>query len=471
MTATRSGPTGCDDCISSSLTYSSVKSDLMKKSWFALLKDSFNAWNEDKALRLSAALAYYSVFSIAPLIVITIGIAGLVLGEKAVTGQLNDQLKEYVGSQAASAVESMVQSASRPSSGIVATIVGFATLMLGASGVLGQLKDALNTIWEVKAKSGGGIMAFVRENVLNFGMVLVIGFLLMVSLLLSTFMAGLSKNFSTVMTLPPAVWAGIAFVFSFGVVTTLIALIFRILPDAKIWWRDVWLGAAITAVLFELGKTGLAWYLGLQSTSSAYGAAGSVVLLLLWVYYVSCILFFGAEFTQVYAQARGHFIIPEDHAERVTTSDRSEQGVLPAIATASESWSPHEQPAGPPPVLRHRLIDPLLNYLEGRGLLLSLEAKEALQRAAGLVVTAALAVIAVFAGWLLLITSLVGVLTIVLDWNWIKAAAVAGGCHVLLAGALGFWAWWRFGKTIWFGETLNELKKDRVWLRGTTSQH
>ena len=301
----------------------------MKKSWTALLKDSFTAWNEDKALRLSAALAYYSVFSIAPLLVITIGIAGLALGEKAVTGELNDQLKDYVGAQAATAVQTMVQSASKPSSGVIATVVGFLTLMVGASGVLGELKDALNTIWEVKPKAGVGILSFVREKVLNFGMVLVIGFLLMVSLLLSTFMAGLSKNFETVQALPPAVWTVVAAVLSFGVVTTLIALIFRVLPDAKVWWRDVWLGAAITAALFEIGKTGLAWYLGLQSTSSSYGAAGSVVMLLLWVYYASCILFFGAEFTQVFAQARGHTIVPSAYAKALSVTDFLNQGMEP----------------------------------------------------------------------------------------------------------------------------------------------
>lgn len=441
--------------------------------WFALLKKAFTSWSDDKALRLSAALAYYSIFSIAPLLVITMGIAGLVLGEKSASGELYDQLKSYVGPKAAEGLQSMVQSASKPSSGIVATVVGVITLLFGASGVMGELKDALNTVWEVKPKPGAAIASLIREKFLNFGMVIVIGFLLMVSLLLSAGVAALSKRLETFLALPAAVWAILAFVISLGVVVVMIALIFKLLPDAKIRWSDVWFGAAITGVLFEIGKTALGWYLGLESTSSSYGAAASVVLLLLWVYYASCIIFFGAEFTQVYAEARGHFITPDAHAEPVTPADRAEQGLSgpkPPTIPVSVSESPPPKNVSRPPLFQHRLMEPLLRYLEGRGLLLSIETKEALTQVLSLVVIALVGVIAVFAGWLLLATALVGWLTGWLGWHWVTSAAAAGGAHVLLAALLGLLAWWKFGRSTWFQQTLLELRNDRQWLRGQTKK-
>lgn len=434
--------------------------------WLSLLKKAFNSWSEDKALRLSAALAYYSIFSIAPLLVITMGIAGLVLDQKAATGELFDQLKGYVGPKAAQGLQSMVESAAKPTSGVVATIVGAVTLLFGASGVMGELKDALNTIWEVKPKPGSAFWGLIHEKFLNFGMVIVIGFLLMVSLLLSAAVATLSKRFETFLALPPAVWAVVAFLISFAVVTVMIAMIFKVLPDAKIQWRDVWFGAAITALLFEIGKTALGWYLGLESTASAYGAAGSVVLLLLWVYYASCILFFGAEFTQVYAEAKGHFITPDSDAEPVTASDRSEQGLpAPKEDRPAVIYEPSQKP-----LFRHRLIEPLLKYLEGRGLLVSVEAKEALQQAITFLIIASVMLITLFAGWLLLATALVGALTGWLGWNWVSAAAAAGGLHVVVAAALGLLGWLKFGRTTWFAETFKELKNDRLWLKGQATK-
>jgi membrane protein len=439
--------------------------------WTALLKQSFSAWSEDKALRLSAALAYYSIFSIAPLLVISLGLAGLFLDEKALTGQLHDQLRGYVGSKAADAVQSMVQSASTQSHGIVATIVGFVTLMFGASGVLGELKDALNTIWEVKPKAGGSAFGtMLHEKFLNFGMVIVIGFLLMVSLLLSAGVAALSKHFESFLALPAPVWAIIAFLLSFAVITTMIALIFKVLPDAKIHWRDVWIGSVITAFFFELGKTGLAWYLGRESTSSSYGAAGAVVLLLLWVYYASCILFFGAEFTQIFAAAHGRFIVPDAHGERITTGERAEQG-LPPVPAAVPAPAPPREATFPgaeagPPTWRHRIVQPLLKYLEGRGLLASIEAKEALQSVVAILLGGLASIIVIFAGWLLLATALVGMLTHVLKWGWIAAAATTGGLHVVLAACLCAVTWRKFSVTVWFQETIQQLREDRIWLRG-----
>ena len=315
---------------------------------FKLLKATATDWMEDNALRLSAALAYYSIFSIAPLLVIAISVAGLVLGEEAVRGQLYEQLKGYVGAQAAESVQSMVQSASKKSDGWMGAVLGFITLMLGASGVFGQLKDALNTIWEVKAKGGAGVWGFVRARLLNFGMVLVIGFLLLTSLLMTAALAALNGYFESIVGMPPFVGAVLGFILSFGVVATLFAFIFKVLPDAKIEWRNVWIGAVVTALLFELGKFGLGYYLGRESTASSFGAAGSVVLLLLWVYYASCILLFGAEFTQVYARESGHAIEPAPGAVAVTGAERAQQGLTPAKANPAQAQPQVIHVAAPP---------------------------------------------------------------------------------------------------------------------------
>lgn len=312
-----------------------------------LLKETINDWLEDNALRLSAALAYYSVFAIAPLFIIAITVAGWFWGAEAARGELGAQLKTFIGSTAAESVQAMVRSASKPSDGIVAGIVGFITLLLGASGIFAQLKDALNTIWEVRLKPGGGIKAFIRERLLSFGMVLSIGFLLLISLAATAALAGFSGYIGKVIGIPPALLGAAGFLVSVGMVTTLFAFIFKVLPDARIEWRNVWIGAALTAVLFEIGKWGLGIYLGRESTASSFGAAGSLVLLLLWVYYTSCILFLGAEFTQVYARATGHVIRPAKNAVRITRLEREQQGLGPA-----ESDQPASAP--PPPHLEHQ---------------------------------------------------------------------------------------------------------------------
>lgn len=436
---------------------------IMQNRWLEMLKRSYLGWMEDKALRLSAALAYYSIFSIAPLLVITIGVVGLVLGQEAVSGQLYGELKSYMGSQSAEAIQSMVQSASKPSQGVMATVMGFVLLILGASGVFGELKDALNTIWGVKPKEGLGIIGMVRGKFLNFGMVLVIGFLLLISLMMSTAIAGLNHRLESILALPSFVWSVLAFIISTGLVTTLFAMIFKVLPDAQIRWRHVWFGALITALLFEIGKTGLGWYLGREGTASAYGAAGSVVLLLLWVYYTSCILFFGAEFTQVVAEADDYKIEPTANATRVTPEQR---GTVPD----------RSKPTPAPPVIHrparsHSLLAPILKYLQGRGLLISIEARQALQHVISLCIWLAIAVVSIFAGWLLLATTLVGALTHWLGWSWLKAAAVAGGLHILVALVAGLLMWKRLTTARWFTHTINELKKDRAWLTTQTTKN
>jgi membrane protein len=295
-----------------------------------LLKKTFASWMDDNALRLSAALAYYSVFSIAPLLVLSLGIAGWLFGADAQFGKhLEDQLQDLIGPQASQVVQSMIKSSSHPSQSISATVVGMVTLLLGASGVFGQLKDALNTVWGVKVKSGRGWRCILRERMPSFGMVLVIGFLLLVSFLLTTLLNVFSDWVGAKLQLPAFIWASAGMLVSYGIITLLFALLFKVLPDVEIDWRHVWTGALVTALLFELGKFGLALYLGRESTASSFGAAGSVVLLLLWVYYASCILLFGAEFTKVYATEHGVVLRPAECAELVTPEARIQQGLTP----------------------------------------------------------------------------------------------------------------------------------------------
>ncbi len=435
------------------------------------MKSTFDAWSEDKALRLSAALAYYSVFSIAPLIVITIAMAGLFLDDEAATGQLFEAMKGSVGTQAAAGVQEMVESASKPKSGIIATVVGSVTLLLGASGVLGQLKDALNTIWEVEVKKGAGMVYFIRSRFLNFGMVLVIGLLLLISLLATSWLATIGERFHSIEAVPVWVWSIVTILISAGVAATLFAMLFKFLPDAKIGWKDVWLGAALTAVLFEIGKAGLGWYLGREGTADAYGSAGSVVLLILWVYYAACILLFGAEFTQVYATARGRDIQPSALAE--STADKKADSTSPvpsASSTAAVEWTPgviitrSEQRTDP--IFTHRLFDPLLRYLEGRLQLLSIEAKESLVQGGMLLIIASVCGVGLFVGWTLLAVTLIGLLTEHFGWYWVTAVGVSAGLHLAVAAGAALLLWKRSVKGAWFAQTIAELRKDRAWLKG-----
>lgn len=291
-----------------------------------LLKETFASWSEDKAPRLAAALAYYTVFSLAPLVLLCIAVAGFVLGKDAASGQIVAQIKSTVGPQTAKSIEEIIKNAARPDAGIGATIIGLVTLLLGASGVFGQLQDALNTIWGVAPKPGRSLLATLRDRFISMSMVLGIGFMLLVSLVLSAAMGAVTKFMGD--TLPGAALLApvVDLVISFVVITGLLGMMYKILPDAKIEWRDVWVGAAMTSLLFTVGKLLIGLYLGRSSVGSAYGAAGSLVVLLLWVYYSAQILLMGAEFTKVYAQKFGSRIVPEDDAIAVTAEARAEQG-------------------------------------------------------------------------------------------------------------------------------------------------
>ena len=280
----------------------------------SLLKATASEWIEDNAMRLSAALAYYSVFSLAPLLIVAISIAGAVFGEDAARGAVEEQLAGAIGSEAALAVQEMINGASKSGNNTIMAIVGVGVLLVSASGVFAQLKDAMNTVWGIKIKPGRGVIAMVKDRFLSLAMVLVIGFLLLVSLVLSATIAAATSYLTVLMPVSPVIWQLVTFFVSLGVITLLFAMIFKVLPDANVQWRDVWTGALITSALFSIGKFLLALYLGRQEAASTYGAAGALILILSWVYYSANILLFGAEFTQVYARSKGRRIIPKSSA-------------------------------------------------------------------------------------------------------------------------------------------------------------
>jgi membrane protein len=285
------------------------------KTIFKLLQESFTEWQEDKASLLAAALAYYTVFSITPLLVIAIAIAGAVFGQDAARGEILQQINGLVGKQGAEAIETALANANQPELGSIASIISVIILLIGASGVFAQLQEALNTVWNVKAKPEKGIWQFIRKRLLSFGMVLAIGFLLLVSLILSAMLSGISNLDINLLPGFDPLWEIVNFAISFGFISLLFALIYKYLPDVKIRWKDVWVGAIITALLFTIGKYLIGLYLGQGSLGSTYGAAGSLIVFLAWVFYSAQILLFGAEFTQVYARKYGRNIRPNSHAE------------------------------------------------------------------------------------------------------------------------------------------------------------
>lgn len=316
----------------------------------ALLKQTYAAWNEDKAPRLGAALAYYTVFSVAPFLIVILAIAGIVFDQTEARARIIEQISSTMGAEGASVIETMINNANHHGSGIIATIIGLATLLLGAGGLFGQLQDALNTIWGVAPRPDLGFMGMLKARFLSFTMVLGTAFLLLVSLALSAFLSALGDMAGGALPLPEWLMSLVNFVVSFGIITLLFAMIFKVLPDAQIHWRDVWIGAAVTALLFNIGKWGLGIYLAKSAPGSTYGAAGSLVLLLLWVYYAAQTLFFGAEFTQVYATRYGSRIAPSPNAVALTPEAFARQGAprTAAVQAAAEAAAQPEPPAGAP---------------------------------------------------------------------------------------------------------------------------
>ena len=274
----------------------------MGRLW-ALVKETYRQWSNDNASRLAAALAYYAAVSIAPLLVLLIALVGLVFGEDAARRELISQVTNFMGEDGAEFIKLVVENADEPAVGGIASLLSLAVLLWGSTNVFTQLQDSLNVIWNVRVNPANGIITTIRKRVLSFGMVVVIGFLLLISLVLSTVLASLASSFGNSLPGPSMLWAVVNWLISFLMTTFLFAMVYKFLPDVHVAWRDVWIGATVTALLFTVGKSLLGIYLGNQGSS--YGIAGSVVVFLLWVYYSAQILFFGAEFTQVYATRYG----------------------------------------------------------------------------------------------------------------------------------------------------------------------
>ena len=281
------------------------------------MKEAATDWSHDKAPRLGAALAYYTVFSIVPLLILFIAIIGLVFGQEAAQSTILEQISTLIGERSAVIIKEMIQKADQPATGIVSSGIAVITLLLGAAGFFGQLKDALDTVWGVEPKEGRGIWGYIQDNLLSVVTVFGTGFLLLVSLIVSAALSALGKWFDHLLPLPEAILQGLNVLLSFLIITGLFALIFKVLPDAHIAWPDVWVGAAITSALFTVGKFGIGLYLGKSNVASGFGAAGSLVIVLVWVYYSTQILLYGAEFTQVYANRLGKRIQPTAEAHVV----------------------------------------------------------------------------------------------------------------------------------------------------------
>jgi membrane protein len=287
--------------------------EILKTVW-TMLVATYGDWSEDRASRLAAALSYYTTLSLAPLLLVVISVAGLLFGREAVQGQLVGQISALTGPDSAAAIEELLANTSKPAESVLASIIGIATLIFGATGVAWQLKDALNTIWEVAPDEKGGFWQTLRSYFVSFTLVIGVGFVLLVSLVISAALAALGTFVRSLVPGSEGAWMAVNFIVSFGVMTLLFAMMFRFLPDTEVRWSDVWIGAAATAAFFELGKILVGLYLGQAGIGSAYGAAGSLVVILVWVYYAAQILFFGAEFTQVYARRFGGRMLPQKEA-------------------------------------------------------------------------------------------------------------------------------------------------------------
>jgi membrane protein len=269
-----------------------------------LIKRTYFEWSDHQAPRLGASVAFYSLLSFAPLLVLITSLIALVFGQQNAQGALINEARQLIGNKGAETVEALLKNAQKPASGVFASLVAFATLLFGASGVFAELQDALNLIWGATLQTSNGFFGLVKQRLFSFGMVLSVGFLLLGSLVLSTGLAYLGRAFGELFTIPTAVLETINFIGSFFVITMLFALMFKYVPTAKIPWRYVRVGAVGTALLFTLGKFLLGLYLGKASVGSTYGAAGSLVAVIVWIYYSAQIFFFGAEFTHVYAESQ-----------------------------------------------------------------------------------------------------------------------------------------------------------------------
>jgi membrane protein len=313
--------------------------------WIKLLKDTGIEWYEDDAPRLAASLAFYTLLSTAPLSLLCVSVVGFFFGEQAARGQIAQQIGQATGPEAAKVIQSVILNAHQSKAGWFGTLAGIVLLLIGASGVFGELQTALNAMWGVKPKPGRGIIGFLRQRFLSFTMVLGVAFMLLASLAISAALATVGHLMEKSLPGGEFVWQAFNFLFSLVVVSVLFALIFKVVPDARLRWRDVAVGATVTALLFSIGKLALGLYLGKSTVASSFGAAGSVVAFVVWVYYASQILFLGAEFTQVYAKTMGKPIRPAANAVSTRPApDGSKKATDPGSTKATDPGTPVTQP-------------------------------------------------------------------------------------------------------------------------------
>lgn len=310
-----------------------IKQKLSFKGVWKLIKDSFEGFDNDKVLKLSGSLAYFTIFSIGPMLLVIIFFADLFYGREAVEGTIYGQINGFVGSEAAAQIQQIIKNASMSGNSTVTAIVGFITLIIGATTVFAEIQDSINTIWNLKTKPEKGWLKFFLNRLLSFSVVIGLAFLLLVSLVLNGIMEAFSNRLSNVFPeLAVMVIYVINLILTFVVITLLFATIFKALPDARIKWRDVMTGAIVTALLFMLGKFAISYYIGRSNIGSTYGAAGSLIILLLWVYYSSIILYYGAEFTKAYAVHFGNRIYPNSYAVWIKHVDiEEENGTLKQV--------------------------------------------------------------------------------------------------------------------------------------------
>ncbi len=296
-----------------------------------LLKKTFSGWMDDNAMRLGAALSFYTVWSIGPLFLVIVSVAGLVFGRDAAQGKVVDAMSGLMGPAGAKSIQDAIVSANDTGHSVLANIIGIVLLLVSASGVFGELKSSLNTVWQVTPKPGSFLVT-IKERFFSLTFVLGTGFLLLVSLLLNAALAAIGTQVSGVLPAGELLGHVIHFVVSLAITSTLFSLMFKIIPDAHVAWKDVWLGGFVTAVLFTIGQVGIGLYLGKTSIGSAYGAASSLMIVLVWVFFSSCILFLGAEFTQEYAEMYGSKIKPTENAVRVPEGQTAAKATETAVA-------------------------------------------------------------------------------------------------------------------------------------------
>ncbi len=294
---------------------------------WSLLGETFYEWQEDRAPRLGAALAYYTIFALTPGLIVVIALAALLLGREAAQGQIINEIQDLVGVAGAQAVQAAIESARGTSRSLFVTGLAAVTLVFGLWGVFGELQDALNTIWGVTTRPGRGVIGVIKERLWSLAMVVGIGLLLLVSLAASAGLGAFGKLSFGLLPLPAALIQTVGMLLSFVIIGLMFAVIYKLLPAVRIAWRNVWIGAAVTALLFVIGKSMIGLYLGLSTVASVYGAAGSFVVILLWIYYSAQIVFFGAEFTKVYSRRIGAVVVPGPTAVTLTAEARAAQGM------------------------------------------------------------------------------------------------------------------------------------------------